>query len=293
MELGPQFMKKVLIYFYERPVVAALSTFSIYLLIVFLLTAFFPWLSTNILPDTSAGIYNKQFWEGVLVNLNSSVVDFFVFGVILFYFHKKGESNSFITSMLNELSDIAKYDDIQLNLKKVGILKRLSSLDHDKYTLHRIAIGGDGVEIRDVKIRKSDFTALNAKKVYINTLSVIETSLRSSDFSDSKIRNAVFDSCNFRNTNFENTISAGNKFNNCDFKNANFKNSNFKSSIFVGSSFEGVKFEGCNLNRANFKNAINIDITELCKASDLNYIIAEQNIISQIKIMRPDVKFSK
>lgn len=286
-------MKKVLTYFYERPVFAALSTFSIYLLIVFLLTAFFPWLSNHILPNTFTGLYNKQFWEGILVNLNSSVVDFFVFGVILFYFHKKGESNSIISSMLNELSDIAKYDDTQLNLRKVGILKRLSSLGHDIYTLHRIAIGGDGVEIRDVKIRKSDFTALNAKKVYINTLSVIETSLRSSDFSESKIRNARFDSCNFRNTNFEKTTSVGNKFNNCDFKNANFKNSNFKSSIFLGSSFEGVNFEGCNLNRTNLKNATNIDITELCKASDLNYIIAEQSIISQIKTMRPDVKFSK
>ncbi|MFP2353107.1 pentapeptide repeat-containing protein [Enterobacter ludwigii] len=286
-------MKKVLTYFYERPVFAALSTFSIYLLIVFLLTAFFPWLSIHILPNTFTGLYNKQFWEGVLVNLNSSVVDFFVFGVILFYFHKKGESNSIISSMLNELSDIAKYDDIQLNLRKVGILKRLSSLGHDIYTLHRIAIGGAGVEIRDVKIRKSDFTALNAKKVYINTLSVIETSLRSSDFSESKIRNARFDSCNFRNTNFEKTTSVGNKFNNCDFKNANFKNSNFKSSIFLGSSFEGVNFEGCNLNRTNLKNATNIDITELCKAADLNYIIAEQSIISQIKTMRPDVKFSK
>ncbi|EOV6157703.1 pentapeptide repeat-containing protein [Enterobacter ludwigii] len=286
-------MKKVLTYFYERPVFAALSTFSIYLLIVFFLTAFFPWLSIHILPNTSTGLYNKQFWEGVLVNLNSSVVDFFVFGVILFYFHKKGESNSIISSMLNELSDIAKYDDIQLNLRKVGILKRLSSLGHDIYTLHRIAIGGAGVEIRDVKIRKSDFTALNAKKVYINTLSVIETSLRSSDFSESKIRNARFDSCNFRNTNFEKTTSVGNKFNDCDFKNANFKNSNFKSSIFSGSSFEGVNFEGCNLNRTNLKNATNIDITELCKAADLNYIIAEQSIISQIKTMRPDVKFSK
>lgn len=286
-------MKKVLTYFYERPVFAALSTFSIYLLIVFLITVFFPWLSIHILPNTFAGLYNKQFWEGVLVNLNSSVVDFFVFGVILFYFHKKGESNSIISSMLNELSDIAKYDDIQLNLRKVGILKRLSSLGHNIYTLHRIAIGGNGVEIRDVKIRKSDFTALNAKKVYINTLSVIESSLRSSDFSESKIRNARFDSCNFRNTNFEKTTSVGNKFNNCDFKNANFKNSNFKSSIFVDSNFEGVNFEGCNLNRTNLKNATNIDITELCKASDLHYIIAEQSIISQIKIMRPDVKFSK
>lgn len=286
-------MKKVLTYFYEHPVFAALSTFSIYLLIVFLLTTFFPWLSTHILPNTFAGLYNKQFWEGVLVNLNSSVVDFFVFGVILFYFHKKGESNSIVSSMLDELSDIAKYDDIQLNLRKVGILKRLSSLGHDIYTLHRIAIGGDGVEIRDVKIRKSDLTALNAKKVYINTLSVIETSLRSSDFSESKIRNARFEHCNFRNTNFERTTSVGNKFNNCDFKNTNFKNSNFKSSIFVGSSFEGVNFEGCNLNRTNLKNATNIDITELCKASDLHYIIAEQNIISEIKIMRPDVKFSK
>lgn len=286
-------MNKISSFFYERPVITALFILGVYLLAITFFTYFFPWLSNHILPNTSAGLYDKQFWEGILVNLNSSVVDFFVFGVILFYFHKKGEHKSHITLMLNDLIDIAKYDDIQLNLRKVGLLKRLSAVNHHKYTLHRMAIGGDGVEIREIDVRNSDFTALNAKSVYINKLTAVVSTLRSSDFSNATIKNAEFDRCNFRNTNFENTKSTGNSFKTCDFKNANFKNSNFQSCVFLGSNFEGASYEGCNLNRANFKNATNINVNELCKASNLNYIIAEDTIITQVKLMRSDVKFSK
>lgn len=276
----------------KHPVNALIIIFSGYLVITLLFSLFFPWLSKAILPNTTVGIYNKDFWLNLLVNLNASLIDFAFFGIALFLLQKKNERDSHINDMINELGDISKYNDQVVNLRKVGILRRLSELKHYNYAMHRMVISGSSTEVRNIELKNSDFTGMAGDEIYINGLQVSHSNLTSSSFIKLRMRNAKFHFCNLKNIKFNSAKLRGVVFASCNFTGASLRNASLQSVIMMGCDMKGVIFEGANMDQANLKGAKNLDVESLCQANSLNYIVADASIIQQVKKKRPDVKFS-
>lgn len=276
----------------EHPVNSLICIFLLYLLATLFFSFSFPWLSTVVLPHTSAGIYNKEFWVNLLVNLNASLIDFVFFGIALFLLQRRNERKSAITEMVNELSDISKYNDQVVNLRKVGLIRRLGELKHYKFTMHRMVISGNSIEVRDITFKNSDFTGMEGENIYVNGMEVSYSSLVSSTFNKSRIKNATFNFCNLKNIKFKEAKFRNTTFASCNFSGANLNKADLQSVKLVGCDMENVNFEGAILDRTSLKGAKNLDITQLCKAKSLNYIALEDPLKLQVKRLRPDVKFS-
>ncbi|MCQ8229099.1 pentapeptide repeat-containing protein [Pantoea trifolii] len=277
----------------SHPYASIFLVFSIYLIITIIFSSLFPWLSKHILPNTSLGIYNKDFWINLLINLNASLIDFIFFGIALFIFQRRNERKTLIEETKNSLSDISKYNDVTLNLKKVGLIRRLNEQKCHTITMHRLNISGSGVEMRDVKLIDSDLTGLESESIYFNTVYFEKCNLKSSNFQRSKLRNLTMLDCTLKNVNFSHSNLKGAIFKECRLMGAKFNNCNLQSAILSGSNLERVDFEGANLNFCNLKSAININATELCKAATLNYIVLDPIVELQVRSLRGDVKFSR
>lgn len=277
----------------KHPVTALVIIFLIYLFSTLILSMAFPWLSKVILPNTSLGIYNKDFWVNLLVNLNASLIDFIFFGIALFLLQRRSERNTVITDMINELNDISKYNDQVVNLRKIGLFRRLAELNHFNYTMHRLVISGASIEVRDIDFKESDFTGMEGDDIYVNGLQVSNSNLSSSTFSRSRMKNVKFRFCNLKNIKLVEAKMRGVTFENCNFTGANLKDSNLQSSMMKECTFENVNFEGANMDRANLKGAKKLNIDELCKAKSLNYLAIEDHLKLEIKARVSSVKFSR
>lgn len=67
----------------------AALVFLIFSIVIITLSLSFNFLCKYIFPTSSAGIYNKDFWVNLLVNLNSSIIDFLFLGLVILYLIKK------------------------------------------------------------------------------------------------------------------------------------------------------------------------------------------------------------
>ncbi|HDL7773029.1 TPA: pentapeptide repeat-containing protein [Yersinia enterocolitica] len=290
---------------WEHPLRNIIVTFILYFIIVVLWSITFPWFSTWFFPKTEFGIYNKGFWNDLLVNLNASSFDFLVFGVILFFFEKRRERNGSNKDLLNNLIDISKYNSPEINLKKIGILRRLNEAGVYEIKIHRMNISGSElnvtptfdkskvIEIRDITFKDSDLTGLVLKNIYLTKSNFINTALQAINLEGSKLRNVTFDDCIMKNAVFENTKFHGVTLSACNLSKANFRNGEFKNCMFKLSDMGGVVFDGANMNRANIRGVTNLNVDDLCKSENLDYIIADDDVISRVKTLRRDVKFSR
>lgn len=277
----------------NHPYMAVFLVFSIYLIFTVICSINFPWLSNKIFPKTSLGIYNKDFWINLLINLNASLIDFAFFGIALFIFQRRNERVLLIQETKNSLADISKFNDITLNLKKVGLMRRLNEQECYSITMHRLNISGNGVEMRDIKLIDSDLPGMESEFIYINNVKFEGCNIRSSNFQNSKLRNLTMIDCTLKNVNFSHANLKGAILKECRLMGAKFKGANLQSAVLSGSNLDEVDFDGANLNFTNFKGAINIDVSELCKAATLNYIVLDAAIEQQVKALRGDVKFSR
>ncbi|MRT40110.1 hypothetical protein GJV09_02060 [Enterobacteriaceae bacterium RIT702] len=267
--------------------------FLLYLLVTVISSISFPLLSKYVLPNTSIGIYNKDFWVNLLINLNASLIDFVFFGIALFIFQRKNERRMLIEETKNNLSDISTFNEIKLNVSKVGMIRRLNEQKCFTISMQRMNISGKGVTMKDVKLIDSDLTGLEGESVYFNTVHFEGCNFRGSNFQKSVLRNLTMINCTLRNTNFSNSNLKGALLKECRLMGAKFNGTDLQSAILSGSNLERVDYNGANLNFCNLKGAMNIDVTELCKAATLNYIVLEPAIEQQVKAIRSDVKFSR
>lgn len=277
----------------NHPYMAVFLVFSIYLTFTVICSINFPYLSSKIFPKTSLGIYNKEFWINLLINLNASLIDFAFFGIALFIFQRRNERTLLIQETKNSLSDISKFNDITLNLKKVGLIRRLNEQECYSINMHRLNISGNGVEMRDIKLIDSDLSGLESEFIYINNVEFEGCNIRSSNFQNSKLRNLTMTDCTLKNINFSHSKLKGAIIKECRLIGAKFKGANLQSAVLSGSNLDGVNYEDANLNFANLKDATNIDVSELCKAATLNYVVLDAAIEQQVKALRGDVKFSR
>lgn len=286
-------IKSLILKVKAHPYTAIFLVFSIYLVMTITCSVAFPWLSNKILPNTSLGIYNKDFWVNLLINLNASLIDFAFFGIALFIFQRRNERRLLIQDTKNSLADISKFNEVTLNLKKVGLIRRLNEQKCYSIAMHQLNISGKGVEMRDVKLIDSDLTGLESEFLYINNVRFEGCTLRSSNFKNSKLKRLTMTDCTLKNINFSNANLKGAILKECRLMGAKFKHANLQSAVLAGSNLDNVDYEGANLNFSNLKGASNINISELCKAATLNYIVLDVAIEQQVKIMRGDVKFSR
>ena len=107
--------------------VATLATIAVILVLTIVsITAFWDSISNTVLPNTMLGLYNKDFWENFLVEMHGIVFELSIIGVLILWLDSKRSKSGEITRLREDLEDYSSLDFPEINVKKLGHIKRLN-----------------------------------------------------------------------------------------------------------------------------------------------------------------------
>lgn len=276
---------------FDSQVKTSLFITVIGVVLIFLVTANWDVVSASIFPNTTIGLYRREFWENYLVELHGMVLELAVVGGLIIWLDSRRVGRSEIKRQLEDLSDYALLDTPEINLKKVGIIKRLNDAGVNSFNVLNLSLFG--MLLNKVEVRGGKLIGLKVSHGFIKGSVFKDVMMRSSNFEGCDLKNTNFSGSNLLKSNFSGAICRGVSFEGAIMERSDFSDCDLQSSSFKGADLRGVKFDGANLKQCSFKGATNIDIEMLAKAACLDYIaISDAELDSLIKI-RKNIKYQK
>ncbi|WP_216830579.1 pentapeptide repeat-containing protein [Alkalihalobacterium elongatum] len=239
----------------------------------------------------SFGIYNSEdSWIGLLINLNSSIIDFLVFSFIVVILINKQSSKmqrNTEVKINKELLEINREQEGQhVALMNVITLKKLINLGCKNINLSKICF--NETSLSQINLNNSKLMGARFFNCTLKNSTLEECNFKGAIFKEAKLSNVNFINCNLRNGHFSNSKAKGVIFKNCDLYKCDFSDSNLKNADFRGASLEHINFIGANLSHANFKNVKNLDLEKLKQAKLLNKIKIDRQIYDDLKKQYPE-----
>lgn len=276
---------------FKSPVKTLAFVSAILLLVVALITAFWDSVSTTILPNTKFGLYEREFWENFLVEMHGIVFELSVIALLLVWLDSRRSKTGEINRLKEDLDDYALLDFPEINVKKLGHIKRLN--EHSVFQIDVQNLVLNKLKVKGIEVRDSKLIGLKLTGGSIVNCSFTKVRMRSSNFEDGTIKACSFDSCDLLNSKFGGAQCKGVNFTGSSLERADFTNANLQSSVFNGCNVRNTKFEGTNLKHASFQNAEYISAEELAKADNLDYVKVSKKILEELIELRPEIKFQR
>lgn len=275
----------------KSPVATLATIAAVLVLAVFLITAFWDSVSNTVLPNTMLGLYNKEFWENFLVEMHGIVFELSIIGILILWLDSKRSKSDDIKRLREDLEDYSTLDFPEINVKKLGHIKRLNehnikNIDVQNLVLNGLKVKGvaaEGARLIGLKIVAASIVGSNFKSM----------KMRSSDFQKSTIKNTSFELCDLLKSKFNESVCKGVDFSESSLERADFTNSDLQSSIFNGCDVREAKFEGANLKHVSFHNSKHLTSEILIKAKNLDYVKVSDEIMAELIDLRPDMKYQK
>lgn len=260
-------------------------------LLVFCITAAWDLVSESILPNTILGLYSREFWENVLVEAHGMVIELCVISILIVWLDSKRSLNVEISRLREELEDIAELNLPEINVRKIGHIKRLNSkLIYDIYALNLFL---DGLALKGIIIDSSRLIGLKMAAGRVSQSRFRNVNMRSSVFEKATLKDVCFTRCELLNSIFSDAKCIGVDFRGSNLTRVNFKNCDLKSALFSDCDLKDTDFDGANISRANFLNAKNVNISSLAKAKELDYLTINTDLLEKLISLRPDIKTDK
>ncbi|WHQ17715.1 pentapeptide repeat-containing protein [Edwardsiella anguillarum] len=238
------------------------------------------------------GNYNSTFTESFLVNANSSILDFLVLGVILYYFENKRQNTDAIHDLIEDLENLAKHSSAELNIMKIKIIRQLNAKGIYNIQIPRIELDKMST-IKYLHFKDADLTGLNMSESYIRDCTFENCTIQALNITNNRVKSVKFINCKLKNIKASKAKLQNVVFESCSLEGGCFTGSDMKSCILKGCDFTSVTYEGAIMRNANIINALNINIQELLKAENLDYLICDKEIKNKIREEDPSIKISK
>ncbi|EPM7842916.1 pentapeptide repeat-containing protein [Vibrio fluvialis] len=275
----------------QTPTRAAFFVLVLTTLIVFLITAFWPQLSSHVLPNSALGLYNKSFWENVLVEAHGLVFDIFLIALILVWMDSlriKKESNQ---RNLEGLWDLNTFNDEIYQKRKINMIKRLNA--NNVYQIDVTDLSFKDTDINELKFIKSRLYGLKVLNCNVFGIHIEDSELNSAEFTDSTLKKGTkLLNSYLKNADFKNSTVIGVDFKNSNLFQTKFIGAKMQSADLRGCDLQNTVFEGANLKNMNIKMCKNINCDALAKAECLDYLKADNAIIEVLRELRPDMKIN-
>jgi DNA-binding protein len=275
----------------DNPVYTAIAVAVLIFIPIFLVTFFWDFVSSNIFPNTKIGLYDRAFWENILVELHGMMIELVVVGVLVVWLDSRRKKNVEVTRLTEDLEDFAMLDSPEINIKKMGHLKRLNDIGVQELKVRNLVL--NKIKIKDITLLKSNIIGLKVNEGTIYNTTFKEVSMRSSSFIKTIIKNTTFENCTLLNSKFTEGTCKGVSFKGSSVEYADFSDCNLQSAIFINSDVRGVKLQGANLKQCTFIGAKNIDINEIAKARCIDHISISDVFLDELKLLRPDMKYQR
>lgn len=254
-----------------------ITILTIFTLISVLITGFWEDVTKVIFPNSTWGLYNRDFFENLLVEIHGTIIDIFIVGIILYWFEQRREKQETLIKLENKLENLKYYRGQDSAIIFYATLRHLISLNRKKVSIPEANLSN--LNIKNLMLSSSNLIATNFSKSHLYTVKLIECNLEASQFIDTIFTKVEFQNVNLKRSKFINSKLKGMDFRTCDIRGVNFKNSSLQSSNFKGVDCSQVSFKGANLRSANFKNAINITKEMILEASNYDYIKLPNEIL--------------
>lgn len=273
----------------DNPIKTALVIASLAALVVFIITAFWNSLSTTILPNTTIGLYNREFWENVLVEMHGMVFELAVVGILLLWLDgRRGEKRD-LNQCKEHLADYAEFDFPEAHLKKMSALKRLVSAQVKDLEVHYVNLSGrslkgvvlNGWSIIGFKLNEGKLTASSFTNVQSRSSNFVHCTMTQVRFTGGSLYRCKFEGATLRDVSFRNVNLGKVEFTHCDMV----------GTLFDGVTLKDAKYDGANLSRCSFKTANDVDVGELSKAAKLDFIVLSDDLMMKLLALRPEIKY--
>ncbi|EJG0961909.1 pentapeptide repeat-containing protein [Vibrio parahaemolyticus] len=295
-------IKKILQLSQKHPIITMVLIGGVTAIFIVGITAYWPAVSTTIMPNTVLGLYNRDFWENFLVEAHGFLLDFIMFGVLVFSLDrlrisrevnekKERRKREEIERMEEELSDYAALDMPEVNLRKVGNIKRLVRSGVSEFNVSELRI--NGCQIKDIEFSQgSRLIGMQLQDGVMNALKFNQVRMKSSFFNNSNLKACSWVDCDIRKIVIRDCKAKGASFINCNLTGADFRNADLTGATFTDSEMKNIKFKGARLNRADLRGASGLDVNSLSEASSLDYILVDGEILEKLKALKPNMKTS-
>jgi len=209
-------------------------------------------------------------------------------GIVLTYANNKKDKKEYIAKQLEDLEDFSFFDTKELVIKKIGILKRLNIVKVHQINITNLVL--HGAKIKNLRFISSELIGFKLSNGRLDTVHFHCCNIRSSKFKKTKIVNGRFYDCVLLNATFLDGDLSGTNFEKANLTKVIFDNAILKSAIFKGANLSEASYSNAVLDSANFIGAQKLDVMALIKAKSLNYIKAEQDVLTKVIALRNDVK---
>lgn len=270
--------------------VKTLSVISVVLIVsIFMITAFWNKVSEFVLPNTRLGLYGKEFWENFLIGMHGIIFELSIIAVLIIWLDLKRSRNNDIDRLEEDLEDYSSLDFPEINVKKLGHMKRLNELGVKNIDVQNLVL--NGMKIKGVNVEGARLVGLKVMKGSVIDSSFKDMKMRSSNFQESVLKSTKFEACDLTKSKYIRAKCKGVDFTGSCLERADFTNADLQSSIFNLCNVREAIFEGANLKHVTFKESAYLTAEVLAKAENLDYIKISEEIRSELIKIRPDMKY--
>lgn len=241
--------------------------------IVFLLTAFWNQISSTIFPNTTLGLYNREFFQNILVSAHNSALDILLISIILYWFEQRKKKSDDLKDLLQELEYLRYYKGDDVSFRYFGRLKKIYDMGMTQINLPEAQLYD--IDIKEISLVQSNLIAANLKNTKISNCSFKQCDFEAAQFIDCKVlskNNTIFDQCNLKRANFYKAQLKGIDFKSCQLAHAKFDQADLASADFRNVDCKGISFKNANLRCANFIGAKNLTQEMLNEAKNIKDI---------------------
>lgn len=261
----------------------AINTFGIYLIGIVIFSIFF--------NESKFGIYNMDFWHDFLINANASILDFLVIGVVLYYFEASKQNKESIGELLEDLQNYSIHSSIEMNIKKMKIIRKLNSKNVKKINSLRMKM--DHITIKRIHFTDSELSGLDLTSSRLEEATFTGCNIQALILNNATLKNVVFTDCKIRNMKCIKAKLSNVKFIKCKLEGSDFSESSLIACMLKGSDLNNVNYLKTDLRNGNIKDCTNINIIKLTEAKNLNYVVCTEEQRRGIKQIKESVKFTE
>lgn len=241
----------------------------------------------DLYPYSNPGIYDRNFFMGVLVNVNSSIIDFFVIGVVVFfidYFRSKKER---LNDSLQRLADYATHSSVELNLRKLTLLKNALSSGED---VNIDALNLEGITLKNMEFKNQTLTGMNLTGCKLENCLFEDCNIKAMLLIRTTGENVFFENCKMNETKLIDGKYKFLTFSNCDLEKTKFRKAMLSQTKFLNCNVKDCEYTNAEFERAKLENLRNVNFEELVKAANLNYLDADPAFVRNLRALNSNIR---
>ncbi len=229
---------------------------------------------------------DENFWASLIVNLHTSLLDFIVYSVILYFLIEMNRKKKKIAEYHENLENARGWKHAHATSTILANVKFLLRYGIQNVDLKDCYFKGHYIrgEFENADFSSSEFTDMKAngwkaKNCYMNQTSILGTRFRRSQFIGGRIENTIFGDCDTQGLRFENVSLARSSFVDCKLLKA----------FFIECNLENVSFVGADLTRATMLNCKNVNLENIMRCEKISKVTFDDELERRmIEFLPPD-----